>query len=432
MLLEDQLSFLNDADPILSLWLFVTGFFVGCVAALFGVGGGIITVPAMTILFGVDGLAATNISTGAIVFTSTNSFFKMVRQRRVSFAAGIPFVIFAVPGSIIGSLIATFIPRASILQATFAIFMLSLASIKLTSIGMHTVTKLLRVIRKRRGIKAYPVVDASTDVTVSIASASASPAPSDTEDAEALAIDELPDDTAGSNTSGEADPSEQTSSEEHPEAEDAHHEDRDDTTTAPVHDDHTASATDDADAIVLHVDTFVQTIGPAKTSLLAGLQGGVPRLVLEAYYAGLKATLRRPWRVQSVRLPGLSEPMAVWPTLPLCSVGAAIGAFLGLSGGVIFVPLLTMLAKLPGAKAIPVSTMAIWFSIWFAAATRLLLASMDFYYVVPIGVGSIFGSTFVLNSFGKLNSDALLAGFWLLCIASALRMGWSAVQDLLL
>ncbi|KAG9389607.1 sulfite exporter TauE/SafE family protein [Carpediemonas membranifera] len=408
MLLEEQLSFLNDADPILSLWLFVTGFFVGCIAALFGVGGGTVTVPAMTILFGVDGLAATNISTGAIVFTSTNSFYKMVRQRRVSFAAGIPFVIFAVPGSIIGSLLATFIPRASILQATFSVFMLSLAIIKLTSIGGSTLTKLLRVIRKRRGAKVYPAVDGSTAGTsVIITIGTTDSVTSDSSDSEeTLDVTEvIPDDDASQGSAAEINESDEE----------------------PLD-----SASEDgrvADGEVsVSLDEPVST--QPESSLFVGHKGSVPRMVAKAYCSCLKMTLRRPWRVHHVALPDLDEPMMLWPTLPLCTLAAAMGAFIGMSGGVIFVPLLTMLAKLPAAKAIPVSTMAIWFSIWFAAATRLLLASMDFYYVVPIGIGSVFGSSFALNSFGKLDSGVLLAVFWLLCMSSALQMGYVAVEDL--
>ena len=67
-------------DPTMLLVLLLIAVGAGIVGALFGLGGGIIFVPVLTILFGQDATTAAAASLVGIVATSTGSAKRYVKK----------------------------------------------------------------------------------------------------------------------------------------------------------------------------------------------------------------------------------------------------------------------------------------------------------------------------------------------------------------
>ncbi len=373
-------------NTVLSFWLLIVGMVVGLIAALFGVGGGIVTVPALTMMFNVDTISATGISTGVICFTATNSVQTMLRQRRITFSMAVPFIIVATPGAVVGSLVAVLIGKAAILQAIFAVFLLAISAHKIFMICLGWY-KWIKAWRAARAAKAQADSSAAVDL----------------EAQEVEREDHIPTETTMSTAI--------TSS--------------DDQISDPA----AHSELDTKADSVITVDVVVDS-NPAPTSTPPAW---VTYLATSgtAYLACSKAVLRRPWLRHFATLPGFTDPVCLWPTLPLSMLGTFVGGLLGLGGGVIFVPLLTILGSVPIDKAIPISMATIFISIWFSTATRLIVSSIDWWYAVPIGIGSVVGSTVAMTALRRINSGALLVGFWTLVIVTALKMTYSSVDAMI-
>lgn len=109
------------------------GTVVGTVAPTFGIGGGLITVPALIFLFPetFDANTATATSLGLIVILSISGTLANVRQRRVDLRLAVLFAAFAIPGSFAGSAIAGALAhrtgRLDLLQALFGVVMFAIA-----------------------------------------------------------------------------------------------------------------------------------------------------------------------------------------------------------------------------------------------------------------------------------------------------------------
>ena len=112
-------------------YLFLTGILVGAVSPTFGIGGGLITVPILILFFGMDGNLATATSLGLIIFTTLSGTIAYYVEKRIDFKLAGIFMIFAVPGTLIGGWGANFIARNNyeidILQFVFAAFMIIIA-----------------------------------------------------------------------------------------------------------------------------------------------------------------------------------------------------------------------------------------------------------------------------------------------------------------
>ncbi len=126
-------------DPLGILLLLIIGLSVGIIAAMLGIGGGILYVPILVLGFHVDAFEATAISSFVIIFTSSSSAYQYWRQRRIDFTAAGTMVATAIPGSIIGASIVTFIAETrDYLKATFGFLLFALA-----------LRDLIRIYRKR-------------------------------------------------------------------------------------------------------------------------------------------------------------------------------------------------------------------------------------------------------------------------------------------
>ncbi len=115
-------------DPLGILLLLIIGLGVGIIAAMLGIGGGILYVPILVLGFHVDAFEATAISSFVIIFTSSSSAYQYWRQRRIDLTAAGTMIAMAIPGSIIGASIVTFIAATrDYLKATFGFLLIALA-----------------------------------------------------------------------------------------------------------------------------------------------------------------------------------------------------------------------------------------------------------------------------------------------------------------
>jgi uncharacterized membrane protein YfcA len=112
----------------------VAGFLVGIVASMTGVGGGIIIVPLLTILFGFVPQHAVGTSLGSIIFTALASSFSYAKQRRIYYRTGLWLAAMTVPGAYVGAYLTTVIsPRH--LGLIFGAFLLLIGLRMMLKIG---------------------------------------------------------------------------------------------------------------------------------------------------------------------------------------------------------------------------------------------------------------------------------------------------------
>ncbi|MGI5964711.1 MAG: sulfite exporter TauE/SafE family protein [Candidatus Methanomethylophilaceae archaeon] len=96
-------------DPILILSLVLTGALAGILGALFGIGGGMIIVPILTIFFGMGARDAAAVSLVGIVATSVGASSVFVRKRLSNIRLGLYLETTTVAGAVIGAIIAGYL-----------------------------------------------------------------------------------------------------------------------------------------------------------------------------------------------------------------------------------------------------------------------------------------------------------------------------------
>lgn len=101
-------------DPILLIALVFVGIFAGIAGALFGIGGGMILVPVLTIVFGLTAKDAVAISLVGIVATSVGASSVYVRKGTSNVRLGLFMEITTVLGAIIGVYIAIYISNLAL------------------------------------------------------------------------------------------------------------------------------------------------------------------------------------------------------------------------------------------------------------------------------------------------------------------------------
>lgn len=131
------------SDPATIVFSLLTGFFAGLASTLFGVGGGIVIVPAlMFAYFGMDFETARATSLAAIVPISAWGALLHARGGNVEFRLLPPLLPFMIPAAIAGVFVADMID-ANALKIVFAVLLL-LLSVKLI---MEALT--IRVVERR-------------------------------------------------------------------------------------------------------------------------------------------------------------------------------------------------------------------------------------------------------------------------------------------
>lgn len=114
-------------DLVLYLFLVIVAFVIGIIAAALGIGGGLLMVPTLTLLFDVEIHEAAGTSLIVIVFTALSGTLAYYRQKRIHYKLGLVYAAVTVPGAIIGALIAAELD-ASTLKVLFGVCMIPVAA----------------------------------------------------------------------------------------------------------------------------------------------------------------------------------------------------------------------------------------------------------------------------------------------------------------
>jgi uncharacterized membrane protein YfcA len=281
------------------LALFGLGIIIGAVSPAFGIGGGLLTVPMLLLIFGqkhgFSGDIATATSLGVILFTSLSGTIAYLRERRIDFKVASLFMLFAIPGSVAGALVSRWINTKAFamdpFQYAFAGAMIAIA-----------IYKLATILAFKRGSTAGP---------------------------------------------DRTDPSAE---------------------------------------------------GRAANSW---------------------------WRYRHVRLEDkrgriFEYRVSLFPGIFVAFLGGFIGAILGLGGGVIYVPVLTMAMGVPAAVATATSTFTILVTNPFAIALRF--GSVRWEWVAAMAAGTVISAGIVPRFLHRVKSEWILTGFWGLAIFAAVRI----------
>lgn len=119
------------------------------------------------------------------------------------------------------------------------------------------------------------------------------------------------------------------------------------------------------------------------------------------------------------------------PGVLIATGGGFIGSLLGLGGGVIYVPILTMGLGLPAAVATATSTFTILFATPFGLGLRLILGSyIHWGIVICMAAGTLITANIVPRFLHKIKSEAILTGFWLIAIFAAVRVLIKVLTDI--
>jgi len=101
-------------------------FFIGIIAAMVGVGGGVFIVPFLTQVFGFTPVEAVGTSLATIVFTSLSSTVGYSRQKRIDYKIGAILTAATIPGAVGGAYTATII-KPKLLGLIFGLFLIFVA-----------------------------------------------------------------------------------------------------------------------------------------------------------------------------------------------------------------------------------------------------------------------------------------------------------------
>jgi uncharacterized membrane protein YfcA len=109
------------------LLLIVFGFFIGILASMVGVGGGVFIVPILTFFYAFSVSNATGTSLTAIIFTALASTFNYARQKRIYYRTGLVLATTSAPGAYLGGWVAGNI-NEKLLGLIFGIFLILVAA----------------------------------------------------------------------------------------------------------------------------------------------------------------------------------------------------------------------------------------------------------------------------------------------------------------
>jgi hypothetical protein len=111
---------------MLDWWLLIIfGFFIGIIASMTGVGGGIFIVPILTFFYGfavTQDATATSLTT--IIFTAAASAINYARQKRIYFKTGTILIATTAPGALLGSWVSTNVIKSKELALVFGFFLI--------------------------------------------------------------------------------------------------------------------------------------------------------------------------------------------------------------------------------------------------------------------------------------------------------------------
>lgn len=94
-------------DILTIVLLIIAGLFIGTVAPMIGIGGGLVNVPLLIFVFGVGSSSdATLMSSISVFLTSSSASLNYFRKKRLDVRSGLIFAAVAIPGGILGGYLA--------------------------------------------------------------------------------------------------------------------------------------------------------------------------------------------------------------------------------------------------------------------------------------------------------------------------------------
>lgn len=111
--LNPQRNAISLLDPVTTvLVLIAIGLGAGTLGSMLGVGGGIIMVPALTLL-GLPPAQTASTSLIAVASTSVSSTIEYSRQKRIDYRLGLEMAAFAIPGAVLGAVLSEYLSAES-------------------------------------------------------------------------------------------------------------------------------------------------------------------------------------------------------------------------------------------------------------------------------------------------------------------------------
>ena len=110
--------------PLESFLLILFSIFIGVLASMLGIGGGILVVPLLNLVYGLTSQISVGTSLFTTLFTAISSTISYRRQRRIDYRAGLIMVIGSIPGGMVGAYATNFISSvglATIFGATLVL-----------------------------------------------------------------------------------------------------------------------------------------------------------------------------------------------------------------------------------------------------------------------------------------------------------------------
>src|SRR5690242_9043558 len=119
---------------VADLGIFVVSVLAGFLGALAGVGGGILIIPALTLLFGIDIRLAIGASIVSVIATSSGAAAAYVRDRLTNLRVGMFLELATTSGAVVGALLAVAV-APGVLYVLLGVVLLFSAGMQLTRLG---------------------------------------------------------------------------------------------------------------------------------------------------------------------------------------------------------------------------------------------------------------------------------------------------------
>jgi uncharacterized membrane protein YfcA len=122
------------------LGIFAVSVIAGLIGALAGVGGGILIIPALTLIFGVDIHLAIGASIVSVIATSSGAAAAYVRDRLTNIRIGMFLELATTSGAVVGALLASVV-APSLLYIFLGVVLVFSAALQLTRLGEQSAAR---------------------------------------------------------------------------------------------------------------------------------------------------------------------------------------------------------------------------------------------------------------------------------------------------
>jgi len=391
-------------------WYFIyigIGLIIGTISPLFGIGGGVFMV-IIFLFLDLDSINATATALACVLFTTIAGSVGYLWKRSIDFKLCGIFLIFALPGSIGGGFLGSYLGHyKGALQIIFGLV--------IDALGAFNIFLLVKAYLKQRKLKAAEAAKLASPA-LPLHAEEGQVQPSGVNDADRISLI-TPSTTASSpvlppasyGTVTEAAPLPEASSVTvPPEAPTQGSFQTLSEADAKSHSGSTAPSSSENPPAPTEVATTQPPSGPI---IVGGNSAAHP---LARLLCGAK------WRRSFVDRTGITYAydIKLFPGSYMALLAGLIASMLGLGGGIIYVPVLTMMMGIPPPVATATSTGTMVISNFAAMLTRLSDILWD--RAILVGMGSTLTGMLVPRFVsGKIRNDILLISFWGLVILSA-------------